>query len=106
MGICSGDSGPITGNTEVACVFGTEDKLPFVTVVSTFTFEAPAARGLALGSMLWLRSVLRVRPRAISVPLTQNCTELAALDAICRGLSVWNYVRKRFRIPLSPPNPL
>jgi hypothetical protein len=37
--------------------------------------------------MLWLRSVLRVRPRAISVPLTRNCTELAALDAICRGLS-------------------
>src|SRR5271170_2575225 len=63
----------------------------------------PAARGLALGSMLWLRSGLRVRPRAISVPLTRNCTELAALDAICRGLSVCNYVRERFRIPLSPP---
>src|SRR5450631_842405 len=66
----------------------------------------PAARGLALGSMLWLRSVLRVRPRAISVPLTRNCTELAALDAICRGLSVCNYIRERFRIPLSPPVPL
>jgi len=66
----------------------------------------PAARGLALGSMLWLRSVLRVRPRAISVPLTRNCTELAALDAICRGLSVCNYIRERFRIPLSPPTPL
>src|SRR5450631_2920312 len=66
----------------------------------------PAARGLALGSMLWLRSVLRVRPRAISVPLTRNCTELAALDAICRGLSVCNYITERFRIPLSPPTPL
>src|SRR5271168_4518381 len=65
--------------------------------------RCPAARGLALGSMLWLRSVLRVRPRAISVPLTRNCTELAALDAICRGLSVCNYIRERFRIPLSPP---
>ena len=64
----------------------------------------PAARGLALGSMLWLRSVLRVRPRAISVPLTRNYTELAALDAICRGLSVCNYIRERFRIPLSPPD--
>jgi len=53
--------------------------------------------------MRWLRSVLCVRPRAISVPLTRNCPELAALDAICRGLSVWNYVRERFRIPLSPP---
>src|ERR1700726_2821234 len=53
--------------------------------------------------MLCLRSVLRVRPRAISVPLTWNCTELAALDAICRGLSICNYVRERFRIPLSPP---
>src|SRR5208283_2377747 len=51
-----------------------------------------------------LRSVLRVRSRAISVPLTRNCTELAALDAICRGLSVWNYIRERFRIPLSPPS--
>jgi hypothetical protein len=59
--------------------------------------------GLALGSALRLRSVLRVRPRAISVPLTWNCTELAALDAICRGLSVCNYVRECFRIPLSPP---
>jgi hypothetical protein len=46
---------------------------------------------------------LRVRPRAISVPLTRNCTELAALDAICRGLSVCNYIRERFRIPSSPP---
>jgi hypothetical protein len=34
--------------------------------------------GLALGSALRVRSVLRVRPRAISVPLTWNCTELAA----------------------------
>ena len=36
-----------TGNTEVACVFGTEDRLPFVTVVSTFTFEAPRGAGLS-----------------------------------------------------------
>ena len=60
-------------------------------------------RGLSSRSMLCLRAVLRVRSRAISVPLTRNCTELAALDAICRGLSVWNYVSERFRIPLSPP---
>ena len=59
-----------------------------------------------LGSALSVRSVLRDRPRAISVPLTRNCTELAALDAICRGLSVCNYIRERFRIPLSPPTPL
>jgi hypothetical protein len=37
------------------------------------------------------------------VPLALHCMELAALDAICRDLSVWNYVRERFRIPLSPP---
>ncbi len=48
------------------------------------------------GSALRLRSVLRVRLRAISVPLTRDCIELAALDAICRSLSVWNYVRERF----------
>jgi hypothetical protein len=69
-------------------------------------WRRPAARGLALGSMLWLRSVLCVRPRAISVPLTRNCTELAALDAICRGQSVFYYFRERFRIPLSPSTTL
>ena len=65
--------------------------------------SSPASTPQSEGSALRLHSVLRARSRAISVPLTRDCTELAALDAICRGLSVWNYVRERFRIPLSPP---
>ena len=44
--------GRMTGNTEVACVFRTEHKLPFVTAVSTLAFEVPHGAGLALG--LWL----------------------------------------------------
>ena len=62
------------------------------------------------GSRCHQQLILRSQPRepstarAVSVPLTRTCTELAALDAICRGLSVWNYVRERFRIPLSPPD--
>jgi hypothetical protein len=35
---------------------------------------------------------LRVRSRAISVPLTRNWTELAAIDAIRRKLTTLNYV--------------
>ena len=52
--------------------------------------SSPASTPQSEGSALRLPSVLRVRSRAISVPLTRDCTELAALDAICRGLSVWN----------------
>jgi hypothetical protein len=32
-------------------------------------------------------------------PLTRNCTELAALDAICRWLTNWNYIGTRIRVP-------
>lgn len=42
-------------------------------------------------------------PRAVSVPLALHCMELAALEAICRKLTTYNYVERWFRIPLSPP---
>ena len=41
--------------------------------------------------------------RAVSVPLALHCMELAALEAICRKLTTYNYVERWFRIPLSPP---
>ena len=41
--------------------------------------------------------------RAVSVPLAVHCMELAALEAICRKLTTYNYVGRWFRIPLSPP---
>jgi len=37
-------------------------------------------------------------PRAVSVPLTRNKTDLAAKDAICRKLTTWNYVGAWIRI--------